>query len=116
MQNKDNEQKVNGEIKDVKTPESNIASVPYIVYESEQARSERQNKRLVIALITAVAMLFISNFIWLYAWCQYDYANITVDSGESGNANFIGNDGDIHNGTNNSEYPNESAEQEEQVH
>lgn len=112
MQNKGNEQNTVKAVKEVKVPENAVASVPYIVYESEQARSERSNKRLIIALIAAITMLFISNFIWLYAWCQYDYANITVDSGTSGNANFIGNDGDIHNGTNNGEYPNEDAGEE----
>lgn len=112
MQNKGNEQNTIKEVKEVKAPENAVASVPYIVYESEQARSERNNKRLIIALIVAIAMLFISNFIWLYAWCQYDYANITIDSGTSGNANYIGNDGDIHNGTNNGEYPNENTGEE----
>lgn len=112
MQNKDNEQKVNGEIKDVKTSESNIASVPYIVYESEQARSERHIKRLAIITIIAIAMLFISNLIWLYAWCQYDYVGdsttVSVEGDGDGDANYIGdyanyigNDGDI-NGENNS--------------
>lgn len=114
MQNKNNDQNVNKDVKEVKSPGNNIASVPYIVYESEQARSERHIKRLIIAVIVAVAMLFVSNLVWLYAWCQFDYANVTLDSGESGNANYIGRDGDIHNGTNNGEYPNENAGEEKQ--
>lgn len=113
MQNKNNEQNVN-EVKETQAPESGVASVPYIVYESEQARSERSIKRLIIAVIAAVAMLFVSNLVWIYAWCQFDYANVTLDSGESGNANFIGNDGDINNGTSNGEHPNENAGEEKQ--
>lgn len=35
--------------------------VPYIVYEGAQARHERTTKRLIVTLITALAVLFISN-------------------------------------------------------
>ena len=78
--------------------------VPYIVHESAQARNERTVKRLVIALIAAIVLIFASNAIWLYAWMQYDYSNdmttseINVD-GKDGIANYIGNDGDINNGS-----------------
>jgi flagellar biogenesis protein FliO len=78
--------------------------VPYIVHESAQARNERTVKRLVVALIVAIALIFASNAIWLYAWMQYDYSSdmttseeINVD-GKDGIANYIGNDGDIVNG------------------
>lgn len=79
-------------------------SVPYIVYESEQARSERHIKRLIIALMIAVALIFTSNALWLYAWMQYDYigeevTTHTVDvDAEDGVANYIGNNGNIVNG------------------
>ena len=77
-------------------------SVPYIVHESAMARMERQIKRLWIAVIVAVCLLFASNVAWLYCWCQYDYSSeeiVTVD-GKDGIANYIGNDGDIVNGEN----------------
>jgi hypothetical protein len=68
------------------------------------ARNERAVKRLVIALIVAIALIFASNAVWLYAWMQYDYSSdmttsekINVD-GKDGIANYIGNDGDIVNG------------------
>lgn len=78
-------------------------TVPYIVHESAMARSERQHRRLIVALIISVALIFISNAIWLYAWTQYDYAgeDITVDSAD-GIANYIGGNGGIINGTNSS--------------
>jgi hypothetical protein len=84
--------------KEIKTAEP----VPFIVHESAQARNERAVKRLVIALIVAIALTFASNAIWLYAWMQYDYSSeqtesVTVD-GKDGVANYIGNDGDIVNG------------------
>lgn len=77
-------------------------SVPYIVHESSMARMERQVKRGWIALIVAVVLLFASNAAWLYAWMQYDYTSeeviVDVNSDDGGNANYIGNDGDIVNG------------------
>ena len=80
------------------------AQIPYIVYESERARSDRLFKRMWIALIVAVALLFASNAVWLWAWTSYDYYSeyVTVDSTDGGNANYIGQDGDIYNGYDNS--------------
>jgi len=76
--------------------------VPYLVFEGQMARNERTAKRLIIALIIAIILIFASNLAWLYAWCQYDYTSETrsveIDSGE-GIANYIGNDGDITNGS-----------------
>lgn len=91
--------------------------IPYIAYEAEQARSERNIKRLIIALIISVILIFASNALWLYAWCQYDYSSekttsvVDVD-GKQGNANYIGNNGDINNGKNSSEkdYPQKNTE------
>ena len=84
--------------KDAHAPES----VPYIVHESSMARMERQVKRGWIALIVAICLLLASNVAWLYAWMQYDYTSeeviVDVNSDDGGNANYIGNDGDIVNG------------------
>ena len=56
----------------------------------------------LIALIFAVCLLFASNAVWLYAWYQYDYSSeeiiVEQDAQDGGNANYIGNDGDIVNG------------------
>lgn len=78
--------------------------VPYIVHESAQARNERAVKRLVIALIVLALLWFATIGIGVYAWMQYDYSSdmttseVNVD-GKDGIANYIGNDGDINNGT-----------------
>ena len=75
-------------------------NIPYIVYESAMTRAERHAKRLVIVVIMTILLLVISNGCWLYAWTSYDYSGsetVTVD-GREGNANYIGNDGDIING------------------
>lgn len=85
------------------TERSEMIQVPYIVYEGEQARMERHTKRLVIALIITILLLFSSNALWLSAWMQYDYIGeeeiqqVKVDA-KDGIANYIGNHGDIVNG------------------
>ena len=83
-------------------PHDNPANVPYIVYESAMARSERHTRRLIVALVIAIVLIVASNMAWLWAWMQYDYTSeetvVDVDSGENGNANYIGNNGDIING------------------
>lgn len=83
--------------------------VPYIVYEATQARNERTIRRLIIVVIVAIVLLFASNAIWLYAWMQYDYVatsedySIDLSTKGGGDANYIGNDGDINNGKGSSE-------------
>lgn len=53
-------------------------TVPYIIHEGCLARDERVIKRLVIALILTIVLMFASNGIWLYAWMQYDYEGETT--------------------------------------
>lgn len=78
--------------------ESQHVNVPYVVHESTVARQERQIKRMWIALIVAVALIFASNAIWLYAWMQYDYDSYEITADGDSNANYIGQDGNIYNG------------------
>jgi hypothetical protein len=85
----------------------NRANVPYIVHESAEARHERREKRLLIAVLIAVILLFASNAMWLCAWMQYDYAvetesySVDMDAGD-GIATYVGEDGGINYGTNSS--------------
>lgn len=87
--------------------ENKVADVPYIVHESAMARNERTLKRMIVALAITVVLLFATNAAWLYVWNQYDYESevVTVDSEDGGNANYIGNNGDINNGESDSETP-----------
>ena len=62
------------------------------------ARNERNVKRMVVALVAAIALLFASNALWLWAWMQYDYESYEAITDNGGDANIIGNDGDIYNG------------------
>ena len=73
-------------------------NVPYIVHEATMARMERNIKRLWIAVIVAVCLMFASNAAWLYAWCQYDYSSeeaIYQQDGEG--ANIIGDSNEVDN-------------------
>lgn len=72
-------------------------TVPYIVYESAQARAERRDKRHIIALIIITAMFFISNIVWLWAWTQYDYASEEIAYRQDGNGINNINTGDQDN-------------------
>lgn len=76
-----------------------MESIPYIVFEGEMARYERIIKRLVVVLIVTIAMLFVSNALWLNTFMQFDFETetVTLDASQ-GNANYIGNDGVINNG------------------
>ena len=79
---------------EVKTHEN----VPYIVHEAAMARNERSVKRMVVALVAAIALLFASNALWLWAWMQYDYENYEITADGDSDANYIGQDGNIYNG------------------
>lgn len=92
-------------------------SVPYLVLEDAQVRSERTIKRLVIVIILVASMLFASNAIWLYAWMQFDYEiqDVDLDSGEGGTNNLIGRDlnGVFDYGENEGDYSSGEAAQDE---
>ena len=74
-----------------KTPES----VPFIVHESSMARMERQIKRLWIALIVCISMIFACNAAWLAYESQFETFYYEQD-GEG--TNIIGDGNDVNNG------------------
>ena len=65
----------------------NPESVPYIVHEGAMARNERTVKRMIIALVASIALLFASNALWLYAWFSYDYVSSVTIDGKEGYSN-----------------------------
>ena len=73
-------------------------SVPYIVHESSMARMERQIKRLWIALIASVVLLFASSAIFTWAWMQYDYSSEEIVYQQDGEGtNIIGDSNEVDN-------------------
>lgn len=75
-------------------------SVPYIVYEGSEARAERHIKRLIIALIVVVTMLFATNLAWLWVWQQYEVVDTEVTYSQDGEGtNVIGAGNEVLYGT-----------------
>jgi predicted negative regulator of RcsB-dependent stress response len=75
-------------------------NIPYIVYESTLAASERHIKRLIIALVICIVLLFVSNAAWLYYESQYDYVSTeesTTYSQDGEGTNIIGSLNEVDN-------------------
>jgi len=78
-----------------------------IAFERMQSKDERNDKWRNLTIIILIVLLVLTNAMWLWAWNQYDYVDteeysVDMDSGEGGDNNYIGNNGDINNGTNDS--------------
>lgn len=73
-------------------------SVPYIVHEASMARMERQIRRLWVAVIVAVVLLFTSSAIFTWAWMQYDYSSEGIVYQQDGEGtNIIGDSNEVDN-------------------
>lgn len=81
-------------------------TVPYVVYEAEQARNERHVKRLIVALVIAVLLMFASNVGWLIYESQFETLTYEQDGEGINNVNY-GKQGDLSNGA---ESPNQAQE------
>lgn len=94
------------------------AAIPYFAHEGMVDRLDRVNRRILIALIIAVVLLFASNAVWLYCWMQYDYVGddteivTTVDSEGDGIANYTGNNGGVTIGEGYSQKDDADAQQD----
>lgn len=60
--------------------------VPYIVYQGTMARFERIIQKLVIIIIILLGIIVYG----FYEFTSYDYSDVTVDSQDGGNANYMG--------------------------
>ena len=80
-----------------KNVKSSPENVPYIVHEASMARMERQIKRLCIAVIVAVCLLFASNAGWLIYESQFGTITYAQDGEGINNVNY-GDQGDLNNG------------------
>lgn len=58
---------------------------------------KKQLRTLWVIIILLLVALVGTNMAWLWVFQSYDY--VTVDSNGDAPANYIGNDGDIYNGT-----------------
>ena len=85
-------------------------SVPYIVHESEMARSERNIKRLWVALIIAVVFIAATNAAWLLYISQYDFIGYEYSQDGEG-VNIIGNENEVSYNGAEAEGPETDAEE-----
>lgn len=74
--------------------------IPYFVHEGVVARMERTNRRLWILCIILIVLLAATNGAWIWYESQFTDETLTVtQENADGYNNYIGNDGDITNGT-----------------
>ena len=57
--------------------ENKLETIPYVVHEGDMARLERSNRRLLIALAIALAIMFLNNV----AWLVYEHSNTQFQAG-----------------------------------
>ena len=82
--------------------ENNIVMSKY-AFERMQAKEEKESITKNVIIILLIILLVVTNAMWLIAWNQYDYVDsydVDLDSGEGGDANYIGNNGAITYGEN----------------
>ena len=69
--------------------------VPYIVYEAEQARHERDKRRWFIVVLVLILLLFGSNAAWIAYESQFEtvsYDQTVTQEADNGTNRFIGGD------------------------
>lgn len=89
-------------------------NVPYVVFDDMVANYQWIIKKMVWALIVAIALMFISNMAWLFVWQMYDYSSTetTVESDGNSVANYTGGDGGvIYGGTSNGQEDDQNQAQ-----
>lgn len=57
-----------------------MEQVPFNAFEATCTRLELIIRRLTIALIVCIILIFVNNVAWVYAWMQYDYESETVET------------------------------------
>lgn len=65
-------------------------------------------KRLWVVIIVLIAALVTTNVAWIIYESQFETEYYSVDA-KNGNANYIGHDGDINNGTSGSQEADEEV-------
>lgn len=82
-----------------------------IAFERMQAKDERNDKWRNIIIIILITALILTNGLWIWYESQYeyvdDYTEVEMDTGEGGDNNYIGRNGDINNGTDEDKNRNE---------
>ena len=78
--------------------DNQVQMIPYFAHEGIMSRMERTIRRLWIALIVAICLMFTTNAIWLWTFTQYDFE--TYEYSQDGRGiNIISNDNGVDYGT-----------------
>lgn len=93
--------------------DKDVIMMPVVVHEATVARFERTVKRLIYALVI-ISIAFIFAIYMLMT--AYDYTDVTVDSKDGGNANYIGASGVINNAECKSSKESSQEQEESQRH
>ena len=79
-----------------------MEQIPFVAHEADMTRMERVIRRLWILCIILALALVGTNAAWVVYESSFETVSTSVmQENESGYNNFIGNDGDIKNGTTN---------------
>ena len=87
---------------DTKQEKTEMPSVTYAAFEAMVTGYERHVRRLLVALLFAVVMLFLSNLAWLHFWSQFEFSDesysdiytqegegrFNINTGEQGDVNY----------------------------
>ena len=70
-------------------------------FERMQTKDEKNDRWRNVTIIILIVLLVVTNAMWLIAWNQYDYTEeyTSLEADDGSNANFIGHNGDINNGS-----------------
>lgn len=93
--------------------ENEILTIPYAAHQSAAARQERQIRRMWIVVLVLISALIGTNLAWIIYENSFEEIvtteEIIVDADNNGNANYIGQDGNIYNGKDYSKEDNKNS-------
>jgi hypothetical protein len=81
-------------------------SISEAAFEFTVEKMNQTIKRMLIIIIMLIIAVIATNVGWIIYESQYESYTYTLDAGECGNANYIGSEGNINNGTYNSQEEN----------
>ena len=81
--------------------ENDTITMSRIAFERMQAKDEKNGRWRNIIIVMLIILLVVTNAMWLVAWNQYDYVDdyTSIEADDGSNANYIGHNGDINNGS-----------------
>lgn len=89
---------------------NDMAVMPIAQHEKDQTRLMGIIKWLIAVIVTLIVLLVGSNVAWLVYENSFEEVvtteEVIVDADDNGNANYIGQDGNIYNGEDNSKENN----------